>query len=225
MKMSKIRLIGDIHGDGDAYKEIIKDCEYSIQVGDMGYKYDWLRLTVDHLRHKFIPGNHESYDEVFELDHVVKTANNNQNFGMSNLAGFDFFFVRGGFSLDWQIRDLRYKMGMWPQTYFPEEELSELECHKCLEEYKKVKPRILISHECPRSISRMVGSDTLLIDYGHDPNTFTTRTSELLEAMIKEHQPEKMFFGHYHFNWSKKIDDTLFTCIGEHEFMDIEING
>jgi hypothetical protein len=31
-----MRLIGDIHGKFSQYKRIIKDCQASIQVGDMG---------------------------------------------------------------------------------------------------------------------------------------------------------------------------------------------
>jgi len=219
--MSRVRIIGDIHNDYNEYKKIIDNCEYSIQVGDMGYNYDWIRLNVDPSKHKFIPGNHESYDEVFELDHLVKSKTGNQNFGSAHFEGLDFFFVRGGFSLDWQIRDLRYKMGMWRQTFFPEEELTESECHQCFEEYKLTKPDIIIAHECPRSISRMVGNDDFLIDFGYNPETFTTRTSELLEAMIKFHPPKQVFFGHYHRNWSHNVGGILFSCVGEHQYIDI----
>lgn len=223
--MNKVRLIGDIHGDFDVYEKIIKDCDYSIQVGDMGYKYDNLKYFVNPNMHKFIPGNHENYDNVFTLPHVITSGTDedkNPHFGMAELNGFEFFFVRGGFSIDYEIRDYRYKIGQWPQTYFPQEEISLFQRRQCFALYTKLKPKILIAHECPRSIARMVGSDQILRDFGYDPETFTTATSELLQAMIDAHPPEKMYFGHYHRNWSKQIGNTLFTCIADQEYIDLE---
>lgn len=225
--MKKIRLIGDVHGNFDFYEQITKDCESSLQVGDMGYKYDRLVYFVDDENHKFIPGNHENYDEVFDLPHVltskpVEGFEENPHFGPAELNGFEFFFVRGGFSIDHKIRDYRYKIGQWSQTYFPQEEISLFQRRQCFALYTKLKPKILIAHECPRSIARMVGSDQILKDFGHDPETFTTSTSELLEAMIQAHPPEKMYFGHYHRDWSKQIGNTLFTCIADEQYIDLE---
>lgn len=217
----KMRLIGDIHGDMNRYNEIIKDSQYSIQVGDMGYEYTNLILSVDSKQHKFIPGNHCNYDEVFNLPHLVRSGDN-PNYGMSELNGFKFFFVRGGYSLDWEIRDYSYKTGKWPQSYFPEEELSYQDCYRCFEEYIKAKPDILISHECPRTIARMVGNDNILQNFGHDPKTFTTRTSELLQAMVEAHPPRFHYFGHYHRDWAYDDGKTFYKCIADQAYIDVE---
>jgi len=41
--MTKITFIGDVHGRIPEYLDLIKDCEYSIQLGDMGFDYSLLK--------------------------------------------------------------------------------------------------------------------------------------------------------------------------------------
>jgi hypothetical protein len=220
--VSKVRLVSDIHGNMSKYNEIIAECEYSIQLGDFGYDYTNLLSNVNPDRHKLIFGNHNSYDELFSLANVVRSNSDSPHFGMSSLNGFDFFFVRGAFSIDWKIRKERYEQGLWPQTYFPEEELSLEQCYQCLEQYKLAKPEIVLSHDCPRSIAKLIGDDRLLRSFGYDPETFTTRTSELLQSMIEIHKPKLWIHGHFHVSFNKVINGTQFVCLPEFGYMDLE---
>jgi hypothetical protein len=71
-----LRVIGDVHAQTDEenlasrhgrpYLELIAGVEYSVQLGDMGdtETYDQLVREVDAGRHRFFPGNHETYDRL-----------------------------------------------------------------------------------------------------------------------------------------------------------------
>ena len=51
--MNTLRLIGDVHGKYDAYLDLIKEADYSIQLGDLGLDYFFLS-QVDYKKHKLI---------------------------------------------------------------------------------------------------------------------------------------------------------------------------
>ena len=72
-KETSMRFIGDVHGKWKKYKRIIKDCDASIQVGDLGLgfvrKHGWsagqIYSNPPHYAmvkgdHKFIRGNHDN---------------------------------------------------------------------------------------------------------------------------------------------------------------------
>jgi len=233
--MPKLRLIGDVHGFYDAYIPIAEEADYSIQVGDMGFSYAPL-INMDYKRHKFIGGNHDNYDEYYEKYSTFNKANDKYiesspvlkgkwgicDFGTANHGGLDFFFVRGGFSIDWRMRLNSYFRGGM-KTYWDNEELCLEDMEMCLAEYKKTKPDFVISHEAPRSVSKRVGNNEILMRFGYNPETFSTRTGELLEAMFQAHQPKYWRFGHFHRSWSDDINGTNFRCLNELEFEEINI--
>ena len=211
----KLRIIGDVHGFYDAYIPIAQEADYSLQVGDMGFDYRPIEI-LDGYHHKFIMGNHDNYD-----NHPLNALTLWGNDGFSK-AGFRFFYVRGGFSIDWRLRQSNYlKTGL--KSYWDNEELSMEEMYQCLLYYKQTKPDFVITHECPRSISKRVGDNEILRRFGYNPETFSTRTSELLEAMFQAHQPKRWIFGHYHRDWNDEINGTHFTCLDELSYMDMEI--
>jgi predicted phosphodiesterase len=210
----KLRIIGDVHGFYDAYIPIAQEADYSIQVGDMGFNYKLIEELDPH-KHVFIMGNHDDYDNVPPLRAL-------DSFGLSSIGNFNFFYVSGGFSIDWKMRQAHFfRTGV--RTYWDNEELSLDEMYECLRSYKEIKPDFVISHECPRSISKRVGDNKILKMFGYNPETFSTRTSELLEAMFQAHQPKRWIFGHYHKDWSEVINGTHFTCLNELSYMDLEI--
>ncbi len=96
------------------------------------------------------------------------------------------------------------------------------EMYDCFDLYKKTKPYFVISHDCPRSISNRIGIGEVLTQFGYNPKSFSTRTSELLEAMFQHYQPENWCFGHYHRDWSETVNGTNFRCIDELAYLDIE---
>ena len=222
--MSTLRIIGDVHGKFQDYIALTKECDYSIQVGDMGFNYSELRV-VSKDDHKFIGGNHDNYDKYYGSPHALGstiTIGMGKDFGIATHGGLDFFFLRGGFSIDWKQRQKSYLMGA-AKSYWDNEELSMEEMEMALWQYQKMKPDVVITHECPRSISQYVGDNKILEMFGYNPQRFTTKTSELLEMMFQSHQPKRWYFGHYHNNWGAEINGTQFRCIDELSYVELEV--
>ena len=222
--MSTLRIIGDVHAKFQDYIALTKGCDYSIQVGDMGFDYSELR-AINQDNHKFIGGNHDNYDRYYGSPYVVEstiTTGMSRDYGTATHGGLDFFFLRGGFSIDWKQRQKSYLMG-GAKSYWDNEELSMEEMEMALWQYQKMKPDVVITHECPRSISQYVGDNKILEMFGYNPQRFTTKTSELLEMMFQSHQPKRWYFGHYHNNWASKINGTWFTCIDELSYVELEV--
>jgi len=195
---ANLRLIGDVHGHYGRYHRLLRKAQATIQLGDFGFEYNTLS-ALDARQHRVLGGNHDNYDDVGNWPHFLG------NYGIHTVEGFgDVFFVRGGFSID---RDLRVEGVSW----WANEELSMAECYKALGEYEKVKPAFVISHECPRSIVPHVTASLRIIP---------SRTNQLLEQMFALHHPHRWVFGHYHRSWSKLIDGTVFTCLDELECLD-----
>jgi predicted phosphodiesterase len=218
--MSTLRIIGDVHAKFQDYIALTKGCDYSIQVGDMGFDYSELR-AINQDNHKFIGGNHDNYDRYYGSPYVVESTMN-KDYGTATHGGLDFFFLRGGFSIDWKQRQKSYLMG-GAKSYWDNEELSMEEMEMALWQYQKMKPDVVITHECPRSISQYVGDNKILEMFGYNPQRFTTKTSELLEMMFQSHQPKRWYFGHYHNNWASKINGTRFGCIDELSYVELEV--
>ena len=222
--MSTLRIIGDVHAKFQDYIALTKGCDYSIQVGDMGFDYKPLNI-IDHNKHKFFSGNHDSLDQYYSSPHVIEstiTTGMNKDYGTATHGGLNFFFLRGGFSIDWKQRQKSFLMG-GAKSYWDNEELSMEEMEMALWQYQKMKPDVVITHECPRSISQYVGDNKILEMFGYNPQRFTTKTSELLEMMFQSHQPKQWYFGHYHNNWASKINRTWFTCIDELNYVELEV--
>lgn len=218
--MSRLRIIGDVHGKFQDYIALTKGCDYSIQVGDMGFDYSELR-AINQDNHKFIGGNHDNYDKYYASPYVVRGAQL-KDYGIATHGGLNFFFLRGGFSIDWKQRQKSYLMG-GAKSYWDNEELSMEQMEMALWQYQKMKPSIVITHECPRSISQYVGDNKILEMFGYNPQRFTTKTSELLEMMFQSHQPKRWYFGHYHNNWASEINGTQFRCIDELSYAELEV--
>jgi predicted phosphodiesterase len=202
-----IRIIGDIHGKYEEYLNIIKDCEYSIQIGDFGFNYEVL-CNVDPRKHKVLAGNHDNHSICYDV------ANFLPRYGYTELNGISFFFLAGAFSIDWKDR-VWYDRLNDTQTWWGNEELSWSELEKALILYKSVKPDIVITHDCPGSVVNWISNPAILSNFGFNPATFTTNTHEALTIMHNEHQPKRWFFGHYHTDKTFSFKNTFFQCIGE----------
>src|SRR5688572_26164892 len=140
----KVRLVGDVHGMTKQYYNLVKDMPSSIQVGDLGFNYDIL-CQLAHTKHKVIPGNHDNYDLVDHYPHMLN------GFGLHDHLGLKFFYVRGAFSIDWKKR-LQLDSFHNTKSWWNEEQLPVANLYAALELYETVKPDIVITHECPRSI-------------------------------------------------------------------------
>jgi len=167
------------------------DC--SIIIGDVGIGFpfgDW-NLPVLHPNHKFIRGNHDNPEVCREHTNYLG------DFGY--LKEQDIFFVSGGFSIDKQFRTENI-------TWWPDEELSYKQGIDVLELYGEVKPRVVISHECPTAIKPYVLTNTYKFN-------IVSNTESLLQKMFSMHRPEYWIFGHHHKRLEMEIGTTKFIAL------------
>jgi hypothetical protein len=215
--------IGDCHGKFDTYKWIIDkmvlpqdrsiyhskdtvedvepmgvvglDC--SLQVGDFGVfnKFDieeleWMKESP---QHKWICGNHDNPHLVNELPNCLGYHGYDKDLEM--------FWLGGGLSIDkeWRTQGL---------DWWAEEELPFPKLYELAEEFADLKPKIVVSHECPISIKRFVLG---FIDdyYGKG------RHEEVMEHMFQLHQPEYWIAGHYHKRYSSVVNGCKFEILNE----------
>jgi 3',5'-cyclic AMP phosphodiesterase CpdA len=212
-----LRLCGDVHGKWFKYHTIVKDAEFSLQLGDLGWRdsYEFALKYLDPNKHKVVLGNHEDYDYIDEkgLPHSLG------DFGYTSFANHNIFFVRGAFSIDRAPRINHYfKTGI--KSWFEQEELSYSSLMRALELYQQIKPDLVITHDTPQVISEMVGKPDVLRNYGFEP-PLKTKTQLALQSMFDFHQPKAWYFGHYHRKWQKEVCGTNFKCLDELEYVDI----
>jgi len=191
------RIIGDVHSRADRYLALADGAEYSIQVGDMGFDYGFLR-GADPARHRFIGGNHDNYDRIGGCAHHLG------DFGIWPVPGLgELFFVRGGFSVDQAGRT----EGV---NWWRAEELSAPQANLAFKSYSMAKPDIVVSHECPFGwLPNLVGSRVI-----------RTRTNQMLQAMLDAHAPGLWAFGHFHMSVRMRLGRTLMVCLDELEALD-----
>jgi len=186
----EITIIGDVHCKIDKYFNIIQNIKKSIQVGDFGFRkeHEWHLQNIDSSNHKIVFGNHDDYNFLNEK-HSLK------NWSYEN----NIFTIRGAESID------RYRRTEGVD-YFSNEELNYTEFDEVIENYINIKPKIVISHDCPKSICTSL--------FGiHDKNI--TRSG--LDALFEIHKPDIWIFGHHHRSINTNILKTNFICLKELE--------
>jgi predicted phosphodiesterase len=204
----KIRIISDVHGQGWLHKDMLSNryghFDYSVQIGDLGFKYDYLK-DLDSNVHKFFGGNHDNYNLINNVPH------NLGDFGQLKFGDTSFndvFFMRGAYSIDKSSR-------IEGLSWWPEEEMSYSTLKKCIKEYKDVRPKYVLSHTCPGFlVSYLIGANRALLN---------TKTNEAMDQMFDVHQPQLWVFGHFHMNFMKIVGNTTFLCLKDDTFMDLEI--
>ena len=206
-----MRLIGDVHGKFDRYKKIIKDCPASIQVGDMGVGFrrtqgpnaGELYTNPPHYAmvrgdHRFIRGNHDNPAECEKHSQWI----------MDGSIESGVMFIGGAVSIDKQYRIEGY-------SWWPEEELSITELNDLVDVYVRVKPRVMVTHDCPME----VGEEILRSAY-NSRDKLQSRTCQALQAMWSAHSPELWCFGHWHVSFDHVLRGTRFVCLNELEYRD-----
>ena len=207
-----IRLVGDVHGKQDSYINLVKDCDYSFQLGDIGFNYDKLKV-LDSDKHKFIKGNHDIYTKRNSVALIKEVSHLLDDFGIyktkvdSNIPYI--FYCRGEHSIDKAYRT----PGL---DWFEDEQLTYYKMLSAIECYAVNKPKIVISHGCPESIITHVANPA----FAH-LNIKPSATAAMLEEMYRMHKPDFWFFGHYHINKTIKVNHTQFFCINELDYVDI----
>lgn len=198
----KMRIIGDAHCKVDKYADIISTCTDSIQVGDYGLQpeWDWLEANVS-LSHKVNMGNHD-YIPYLNKPHSL----GNWSFERG------IFTIRGAYSVDFY----RSTEGL---DWFRNEELNYGEINEVYENWEKIKPEIVVTHDCPASVAEILfGMPTS----GVAKQDYKTTTREFLQELFTLHKPKMWFFGHHHKSRDKVIEGTRFVCLAELEYFDLE---
>lgn len=203
--MSKIVLIGDVHGKTDQYQKLLRQ-KYenvrTIQLGDMGVGFKGVGLHKLPDNHKWFRGNHDAPGKCRGYESYLG------DYGY--LPEDSLFWLAGAFSIDraWRTEGV---------SWWPDEELSPAELTKAIELYKSVKPRFVLSHEAPstaakRMLMGLVGNSGY---FSAKLECSMSRTAEALQCMFDFHEPDEWVFGHYHIDKSFLLGHTTFTCVAE----------
>jgi len=193
-------IVGDVHGKVQQYYNLVKDVEYSLQLGDLGFSDSYQVLNhLDPTRHKVLLGNHDGYDVRHNYEHFLG------DFGSFKLDLIGTYYVRGGRSIDYAYR----RLGI---DWFEEEELTILQGLDCITDYQKAKPQIMFSHECPVSALSMFPVKTW-----NGEIIKPSFTAKLLQTLFEIHQPDYWFFGHHHTSRYQRINGCQFHCLAELE--------
>lgn len=205
------RVIGDIHAKWNSYQVITESVEKSIQVGDfgIGFSGDYWHDRVNDFHgenrgHRFIRGNH---------DNPQKCKDDMIGYIDDGTIENDVMFLGGAWSIDRQWR-------VEGQDWWADEELSYEELDRMVSLYDMVRPSVVITHDCPSFVSY-----EMFIKSGNalSGKQFETRTAQALQAMFEIHQPKLHFFGHWHQTSFMEIEGTMFVCLGECDFIDVDL--
>jgi hypothetical protein len=217
----KITIIGDIHGKTGQYVHLLRKLEgqtphaTSIQLGDMGLGFSGVGLpppgtTMPTGNHTWFRGNHDDPQKC------RRHPNYRGDWGYDKAT--DIFHVAGAFSID---RDHRIEGVSW----WPDEELSYSQLEKVIDEYIAAKPRIMLSHDCPEVVNKVLLYDLMGPYFLAKQACGVSRTCGALEAMLDAHQPEEWIFGHYHVD--KEVHapgyKTKFRCVAELSTYEVEV--
>lgn len=194
------KFIGDVHGKYESYLRLIKDNFGTIQVGDMGvgfrrWPHGELRSNppYDEMVKSFamyIRGNHDNPTVCYNHTQCIKDG---------HVEG-DMMFIGGAYSVDW---DLRYEGFNW----WRDEECSPEQFLEFVDTYEKVKPRIMVTHDCP-------GEVVSYMPYAYKP---ISRTSSFFNHLWQLHQPDLWVYGHHHHPFNQVLNGTRFVCLDELE--------
>lgn len=206
--MVMIRFIGDVHGKFRRYRDLIRDVQNSIQVGDFGVGF---RKTYEHPasaaphdsmsrgNHRFIRGNHDNPGVCRGHKFWIPDG---------SVEG-DMMFCGGALSIDRSMRTT----GL---DWWEDEELSYAQFQEVIDTFVTQKPRIMVTHDCPEVVATEMFR-------GHYKFNDPSITRQAFDMMFQEHQPEVWLFGHWHDRRDWKINGTRFICLEELGTIDLEV--
>ena len=144
---------------------------------------------------------------------------------MTNVGGLEFFFVRGGISIDRVYREVDY-INKGPKTYWHQEELNFEQMANCLNLYKKLKPDIVLTHVPPnrfvKEITTPRGDYSTLVKFGF-PKDFKENTGLLGNMMLDSHKPKLWLSGHMHLSYIFEEGNFKFIALSELETYEINL--
>ena len=191
-----MRFIGDVHGKFVQYQYIINDCDESIQLGDFGFGFKPIPEIKPN--HKIIRGNHDCPELAFAHPNVI------QDFTIFDCLDTKTVAIGGANSIDKYMRTIGI-------DWWDNEENSYESFMQFSYEYENVKPDIILSHTCPKSMIPW------LFQTHHIDDSIT---QQYFDVLLEIHKPKLWIFGHWHKNVNKTILDTNYICLAELAFMD-----
>lgn len=191
----KVTFIGDVHGKYEPFKRILNNLDGDvIQLGDLGVGFNDSELPNTF---RFIHGNHDNPELCADMPQFL---------GRYGMLYDKVMFASGAYSIDKHYRTVGV-------SWWEDEELHIREMYGAIELYEKVKPDIMITHDCPLSVyDRMVSR-----------HITKNSTADFLQALLEIHQPKKWIFGHHHISKGFRVGVTEFTCVGELDTLTIDV--
>jgi hypothetical protein len=190
-----MRFIGDTHSKWDQYLPLTEGVD-SIQVGDFGIGF---REVPDlNSRARFIRGNHDS----------PELARNHPNWIKDGLIENDMMLIGGAFSID---REWRTEGVDW----WADEELTMTELQQLIDIAIAVKPRVIVTHDCPACIIPYLFPRALPV---------RSRSQQAFDALLLSVKPTLWIFGHWHLDRDVTIDGTRFICLDELSYIDVDLD-
>ena len=188
-----VRFVGDVHGRFGDLCDLIAGhgCDF-VLLGDVGLGFSReldCKFPCSVNLH-FIRGNHDCPEVCF------RTAGYLGDFGYHE--GLGLFFVSGAFSIDWYCR--REGVSWWR-----DEELSYAQFQDAVGLFEKVRPEVMVSHDCPESVTQ----------FFYDRGRIRSVTSSALDVMFSSHRPKLWVFGHHHRNVDFEFSGTRFVGLAE----------
>ena len=174
------------------------DC--SLVLGDMGIGFPGSSFDSKNgktyikgidLKHKYICGNHDNRGMCYGHPNFLG------DYGYHEHSGI--FYVGGGFSVDWEYREKHI-------TWWADEELSPGQMASCLKIYEKIKPKIVVSHECPTEVKNFVITNPM-------KGEIISKTEKLLQKMVDIHRPNYFIFGHHHQRKEVTLNGIEYNCL------------
>lgn len=196
-----MRIIGDIHGKLNTYRSLGEGVR-TIQVGDFGMgfldpdEYEMLHSYFASGNHYFIRGNHDDPEMCKNFKGYIHDG---------SVRG-DFMFVGGAMSTDRNA--INPKDGYWEN-----EQLTYGEFLEVFDTFEKVKPKVMITHDAPLNILKMM--------FNHVSSDIGSFTQRAFDHLWQNHKPELWIFGHHHLTKSFNCMGTEFVCLGELDYLDL----
>lgn len=217
--MGKTRFIGDVHGKYEPYKRLIKGCQGSIQVGDMGvgfrrtqgYRAGEVYSNPPHMHmfagnHRFIRGNHDNPGECAKHSQWIKDGHIEDG----------IMFVGGATSVDKHMR-------VEGHSWWADEELSYEKLMELVELYCDTKPEVMVTHDCPEEVAAELARVSMSVE--KLDQQWRSRSREAFQQMWQMRPPKLWVFGHWHHSFDHVLGGTRFICLAELEARDIDLTS
>lgn len=201
--------MGDIHGNYEPIKNFLIEKNHDIpliQIGDYGVGFrEWPKNIDDELLKNdvyFFRGNHDNPHQC----QFIKNYLGDYGYFQSNYGSF--YYLSGGLSIDYHKR-------ISGVDWWEDEELSYRQFLDAFDDYSKIKPNIMVTHDIP----------TYLLMHMSSAIKIQSRTQSALDMFFNEHQPKLWIFGHFHMSFEYLIGSTKFVCLNINETRFFDLNN